>query len=146
MKIGVALLCSILAACAPLFFRADELRARRALDAHALQATLDEAAAEAASGNHASAAELYRDAIERNPRLPGKVYLQLAAELLAAGQPARAHAVARFAIARSASVSEPEELAASPRGVEALAAQFVSQQQPRLAADLQANLSNAPAP
>lgn len=131
-----------LGACAP-YFRADEERTRRAMDERALQDTLDAAAAAGRSGQHQRAADLYVDAIERNPRLPGKVYFALANELFDAGQLGRSVAVARFAMGRR--VSEPVGLAASDQDVESLAARFDAASQPALAAELRA-LQPTPAP
>lgn len=130
-----ALLAVALAACAP-YFRADEERTRRAMDARGLQDQLDEAASLARSGDHEGAARTYVAAIERNPRLPGKVYLALANELFSAGQPDRSLAVVRYAFARE--VEEPPEIAGTDADVEALAARFDAAGDPARATTLRA--------
>ncbi|MBI2895445.1 MAG: hypothetical protein HYY06_17955 [Deltaproteobacteria bacterium] len=133
MRVAAAVVALALAACAP-HFRADENRARRAMDADELQDLLDAASEAVAAGDHARAVDAYLEAIEVNPRFPASVYLALARELVDAGDPARALAVARFAVAPNAGRSS--EIGALAGPLRELAARFAAADLPALAIDV----------
>lgn len=133
MRPAAIALALALGACVP-HFREDADRARRAMDAGAMQELLDAASAAAAAGDHEGAAERYLEAIDANPRFPASVYLALARELVDAGEPARALAVTRWVVAERS--AELGALGGSSGPLAGVAARFAAADLPALAIEV----------